>query len=73
MDPGKRPLQTLEVGMGLWSKEFWGPEYWQPGQECSVWTLGFHESLAMQATYLSESRVSPGVLSTGALLEKACR
>lgn len=59
--------------MGFWSKEFWGFEYWQFGQECSVWILGFYEFLVMQVIYLLEFRVSFGVFSIGVLLEKVCR
>lgn len=31
--------------------EFWGPGSWEPGQEWGAWTLGVHESLAMQMAY----------------------
>lgn len=49
MDPEKRTVQILEVGVGLWRQGILGS--WDPDQECGVWTLQVYESLVMQTAY----------------------
>lgn len=67
---------------GMGDREFWSPRYWDPGQECGVWTRGF-----MNADWTpcgagaaggapgppSWPQSHTGGLGTGALLEKAWR
>lgn len=49
MDPGKKPVQTLEVGVGLRRQGILVSR--DPGQKCGVWPLGAHDSVALQTAY----------------------